>query len=431
LGDLRAVDVEIVAFGGLADRLRHPLYSWYTPLWRGMRALTRGRFDEVDRCLAEAAAIGAAAQSENAVLLTVTLDMWRALFAGERAPDFPQWIIDRYADMIPTVAGLAAGLGFIALHQGDLDEAARLYELFAHDDFVRVGGDAEELLNLSNLADIAIARNDRDRLIVLYDRLKPFEDRCLVDGIGAAWVGPVHASLARIAHALGRVADAHTHLAAALVIAVRADAPMVGLMIEGLAESLGAPAPSHPDPADAASTDRAARFHRDRDTWLLRWEQEQLTVRDVKGLRDLAHLLARPGIEVHVSELVGSDTAAYGDTGEVLDRTAREAYRRRLGDLDADLLEAESNNDLGRAERVRIERDFLVAELSAAVGLGGRIRRSGDNTERARKAVAGRIKQVIDRIAGEAPALGRHLRNSVKTGTYCSYRPERPVDWQF
>ena len=117
-----------------------------------------------------------------------------------------------------------------------------------------------------------------------------------------------------------------------------------------------------------------------------------------------------------MSELVGTDTAAYGDPGEVLDRTAREAYRRRLGDLDADLAEAESNNDLGRAERVRIERDFLVAELSAAVGLGGRIRRSGDSTERARKAVAGRIKQAIDRIAGEAPALGRHLRNSVKTG---------------
>ena len=428
LGDLRAVDGEIAAFGGLADRLRQPLYSWYAPLWRGMRALTRGHFTEVDRCLAEAAAIGAAAQSENAMLLTDTLGLWRALFAGERAPDFPQWVIDRYGDLTPTVASLAAGLGFIALHQGDLDEATRLYELFARDDFVRVGGDAEELLNLSNLADIAIARNDRDRLIVLYGRLKPFEDRCLVDGIGGAWVGPVHVSLARIAHALGHIADAHAHLAAARAKAVLADAPLIVLTIDGLGERLDAPAPTRPsEPPDR----RDARFHCDGATWQLRWEGEQLTLRDVKGLRDLAHLLARPAVEIHVSELVGADTAAYGDSGEVLDRTAREAYRRRLRDLDADLLEAESNNDLGRAERARIERDFLVAELSAAVGLGGRMRRSGDSTERARKAVAGRIKQVIDRIAGEAPALGRHLRNSVKTGVYCSYRPERPVDWQF
>ena len=101
----------------MADRLRQPLYSWYPPLWRGMRALTQGRFDEVERGLAEAAAIGAAAQSENSVMLTSTLDMWRALFAGERVPDFPRWIMDRYSDLIPTVASLSVGLAFVALHQ--------------------------------------------------------------------------------------------------------------------------------------------------------------------------------------------------------------------------------------------------------------------------------------------------------------------------
>ena len=147
LGDLRAVDGEIAAFAAVADRLRQPLYSWYTPLWRGMRALTRGRFDEVERDIAQAVAIGAAAQSENATMLTITLDMWRALFAGERPPDFPQSILDRYADLISTVASLAVGVAFTALHHGNLDEATRLYELFARDDFVRVGGDAEELLN--------------------------------------------------------------------------------------------------------------------------------------------------------------------------------------------------------------------------------------------------------------------------------------------
>ena len=199
LGDLPAVDVEIAAFAAVADRLRQPLYSWYPPLWRGMRALTQGRFDEVERAIAEAAAIGAAAQSENSVMLTSTLDMWRALFAGERVPDFPRWIMDRYSDLIPTVASLSVGLAFVALHQGDLDEATRLYELFAYDDFVRVGGGAEELLSLSTFAEVAIAIEDGDRLRVLYDRLHPFADRCFVDGIGGAWVGPVHPTLARIA----------------------------------------------------------------------------------------------------------------------------------------------------------------------------------------------------------------------------------------
>jgi hypothetical protein len=366
------------------------------------------------------------------MLLTITLDMWRALFAGERTPDFPQWISDRYADLIPTVASLAAGLGLTALHQGNLDEAARFYDLFAHDNFVRVGGDAEELLNLSNFAEIADARNDRDRLVVLYDRLKPFEDRCIVDGIGGAWIGPVHISLSRIAFALGCAEAARAHLAAARAIAVRADAALITLVVDALSEKIGNPVPAdarvHADRAAVAQP--IARFRRDGDTWQLSWGDERVTLRDAKGLRDIAHLLARPAVEVHVSQLVGSDTAMYGDLGEVLDRTAREAYRRRLGDIDAELAAAEENNDLGRAERVRIERDFLVAELSAAVGLGGRARRPGDSAERARKAVAGRIKQAIDRIGGDAPSLGRHLRNSVTTGTYCSYHPEQPVDWQ-
>ena len=27
-------------------------------------------------------------------------------------------------------------------------------------------------------------------------------------------------------------------------------------------------------------------------------------------------------------------------------------------------------------------------------------------------------------------ALGRHLENAVRTGTWCSYRPEAPVAWE-
>jgi len=79
---------------------------------------------------------------------------------------------------------------------------------------------------------------------------------------------------------------------------------------------------------------------------------------------------------------------------------------------------------------VSYRRDFFVAELSAAVGLGGRPRVRGDDVERARKAVAGRIKHAVDRIESVDAWLGRHLRNSIRTGTSCSYEPEQPVDWR-
>ena len=72
-------------------------------------------------------------------------------------------------------------------------------------------------------------------------------------------------------------------------------------------------------------------------------------------------------------------TAAEADHtagGEAIDRTAMEAYRRRITDLQDDIDEAEANNDPGRAERAHTELDALVAELSRSVGLGGRARRA-------------------------------------------------------
>jgi hypothetical protein len=47
-----------------------------------------------------------------------------------------------------------------------------------------------------------------------------------------------------------------------------------------------------------------------------------------------------------------------------------------------------------------------------------------------RKAVGNRVRQAIDRIGEVHPELARHLRASVRTGTWCGYRPEHPVRWQ-
>jgi hypothetical protein len=113
----------------------------------------------------------------------------------------------------------------------------------------------------------------------------------------------------------------------------------------------------------------------------------------------------------------------------LLDARARAEYRRRLAELEDDLADAERCADLGRAERAAAERDFLAAELAAALGLDGRPRRAGDAAERARKAVTARIRLTIGRIGAEHPELGRHLENSLRTGTFCAYRPEGKVVW--
>jgi hypothetical protein len=91
-----------------------------------------------------------------------------------------------------------------------------------------------------------------------------------------------------------------------------------------------------------------------------------------------------------------------------------------------DLEEAERFNDVERAARLREELDFIAAELSRAVGLGGRDRKAGSAAERARVNVTRAIRGAVRAIAEHDARLGHHLERSVKTGIFCTYDPGPP-----
>ena len=152
-------------------------------------------------------------------------------------------------------------------------------------------------------------------------------------------------------------------------------------------------------------------------------------LRDLKGLSDLAVLLARPGADVHVLELAGAGHHD-GDTGTLLDATARANYRRRLAELDEDLAAARDDHDLGRVQHLDGQRAALIDELSRAAGLAGRPAATRQSTtERTRKAVTARLREAIHRIEAVLPELGAHLDRSVRTGTTCRYEPTEHLTW--
>ena len=184
-----------------------------------------------------------------------------------------------------------------------------------------------------------------------------------------------------------------------------------------------------PRPATAVA-ESAGVFRRDGSFWTVAWRGREATLPAVKGMADLAVLLAQPDRETHVLDLVGATAAPRSDLGEVIDAPAREAYRARLAELDERLADAEATGDADASEQAAREREFLLAELGAAYGLGGRARRAGDPAERARTTVTSRVRDAIGRIDAELPELGRHLRASVRTGTYCVYAPETPTTWE-
>lgn len=157
--------------------------------------------------------------------------------------------------------------------------------------------------------------------------------------------------------------------------------------------------------------------------WTLSFGGRTVHLKDSKGLRYLACLMESPGKETHALDLVGSGLAASA-MPDATDAQSRAAYTARLRGLDRDIDDAELIGDQGALERSRAERDAIVSQLRSVYGLGGRVRRSaGDPAERARKAVTERIRTTLTRIERVHPALGRHLRSSVRTGMFCSYTP--------
>ena len=388
LGDLTGVDADIAAYARVADRLRSPTYSWLVPLWRGMRAVLDGDLDAGSQYADEVDALARMTQSQNAEMMAWTL----------------RWRIARLRQDIPAIAELPGQMAqwaenypwwdctfaLIFAESGDPERGRRHLQRLMDAGLDSLPVDSEWVELLWSLGEAAMLLDERDAARAAHDTLQPYADLWAVDGYAAA--------------CFGQVSD----------------------LLASLGEYLDRPSTTPPD--------RAA-FVRTGTVWQLEFRGRSATVLDSKGMRDLVLLLVRQGQEVHVLDLVeaagGPSRAESGtDTGPMVDAAARSAYRRRLMDLEEEIDEASRDHDQGRLEKLGAEKEFLVAELSAALGLGGRTRVTGDRTERARKAVVMRIGTALKAIETVHPELARHLRNSVSTGRFCSYRPDQELTWQ-
>jgi tetratricopeptide (TPR) repeat protein len=296
--------------------------------------------------------------------------------------------------------------------------------------------------------EIEIAAHNIDRARSAADELEQVADRFQSKALSAS------AALARgrVRLAQGRTEDAKRRFQEAAHLWDQVGAPYeASLARHGLAEAEQsdrageARLEKRPDgpPAQASNV-----FRLEGDYWSVVFDDRTVRVRDLKGMRYLARLLGDPGREFHVLDLVaaelgrsaqggvpdpGLSPSFLGDAGEILDARAKEAYRRRLAEIEEDLEEARAIGDAERAAQAGAERDFLVRELAHAVGLGGRDRRAGSASERARASVTRAVRQAMARISQHHSPLGKHLDRTVRTGTYCAYLPDprTPVDWEF
>jgi hypothetical protein len=387
-GDLVGADADIETFARVAAPLADPRFDWVTALWRAMRALYDDRVEDFLNWNDEVRVLGEQAGSAGAEVLAVG-QRWLGLVGlGLTGDAIRLWEEhrpeERFAHLGPMMVATTALALAVA---GDNKGADQLLDRFDLDDLPK---DSEWLSSVSHAAE-AMVRTGNGRLATrLREALEPYADLWVIDGIGGVIRGPVRRWIDEL---------------------------------QALADGSGA----------ARGRDAAAnRFLPDGEVWTLAFDGEEVHVRDSKGMRDLATLLARPGQEVSARDLMaaGAGTVVQFDTGPVLDDVARAAYRDRVEALHQALDAADSAGDAERSAALQAELDYITDELRRSTGLGGRARRQGSTDQRARTAVTGRIRDAIKRIETVHPRLAEHLRASIRTGTVCAYEPIEPVDWE-
>jgi tetratricopeptide (TPR) repeat protein len=486
LGQMAAAKGEVDILRRAARALRQPPHVTAMRTYETVVALLEGAFETAEQLInAEATPPMVTPIRDNVsteVVHRFLLRREQGRLAEEEAT------IRAAVDDFPWYPYFRSALTCLLLELGRTTEAREAFELLARDDFAALYRDCEWLLGMALASEACARLSDGTAAASLYRQLLPYAGRHAVAHAEGS-LGAVDRYLGLLAGALGRVDEAVRHLeagvalseqlgarpwtahaqadlaaalvardgpgdatrAATLVHAAREAAEELGMV--ALQARLGADAGPVPHEADlavgATVSGRHGVIRREGEYWTVAYEGDSFRLRDAKGIRYLARLLAEPDHELHVLDLVQAEVAnqasvpvhatasvtrsaiqgadlAYAapDVGEILDAAARQAYRERLRELEQELAEAQDWNDPERAARLKAERSALVEQLAQAVGLGGRSRVAASASERARLSVTKALRSATQRIAAQSPALGQHLDISLHTGTFCVYRPD-------
>jgi len=449
----------------------HPGLRWRMEALRAMWCLWRGEFADAETAIESARELGAEGGDPNSTA-TYIWQRARLLRHAGRYEELVQHLptlLTMYPASSQADAAIMAAACTVAA--GDKDEAKRF---LARHSLIEAALRFGDHTMYEPLAELAFAAGDRAIAEVVGARLDPLAD-CMGNGgvIGCSIDSPVSRSIGLCAWTLGDLDTAvasfekaveslrntagHVVLASVLaeyarVLLERAKASDVERAHSALAESeqlaeslsmvalleevraVRASIGQKTGPSESgatSSTDEAATatsfsMVQEGDYWTVRNQGHEFRLRNTKGMPMLARLLAEPGREFHALDLAqggqAADTQDLGDSGEVLDETAVAQYKTHLMQLREEREQAVEWNDSGRVEKLEAEIEFLTNQLSSALGLGGRVRRSGGAAERARVNVQRRLRDSIRRIAKHDSRLGAYLDKSVKTGTFCCYR---------
>ena len=206
------------------------------------------------------------------------------------------------------------------------------------------------------------------------------------------------------------------------------------------------------------------KFLFDGNTWTLQFVSKVVFEADRVGLHYIELLLQRPHKEIYATNLV---TGAYGEPEEIMDAkellesgvAITEVDENEMADgVDIQVVTTEVRDEilpaedraivLGLLDKSKVElatlkanglvtlipdKEWEIAEIEkylAKTRFGSKNVCFDTRADKDRKSVAKAIKEAILKIAKNHPSLAQHLRDSIKTGKFCSYEPKTEIYWE-
>jgi tetratricopeptide (TPR) repeat protein len=372
--------------------------------------------------------------------------------------------------LIPGEFAFRAAAAGVAARAGQHEGARRTLDQLMSEGLAALPRSSNWLAGMFAVTEIAVTLDDADVARQTYDVLSPFADLPVTVAAGVACLGSTERPLGRAALTFGDSDRAVHHLERAIAANRRLkNRPLTTIACADLATALAMR--GHDDDrararellqqaareaqgmamaaraeawrasletldgtpgSRAGHTDGVARglICRQGRGWRVELGDRRVLVADRVGMRYLAELVARPGEPISATVLAGDDAGIAGSP-TMSDHDGRDARVARARQLSAELDEAEADNDLGRAERLRIQLDAVVDQLGPRTGAADGSRQSSQRHERARTSVRKAIMRAIDEIDAADPKVAEPLRSGVRTGTVCSYTPPSAdlIEW--
>ena len=177
-------------------------------------------------------------------------------------------------------------------------------------------------------------------------------------------------------------------------------------------------------------------FRKKGDMWVIRFDEEDMYLKDSVGLQCIGQLLAKPDDPVFVMELRAVLNGQKPDLipqpharEDAVDQVTLSNLKHRYLELQSELEEAQRDGNEIMEEETEREMESIIQYLGQVKAVGGTTRKVNDEIEKARSATSKAFWRSVNQIRNELPKLAEHLEKSCVVGMVCNYTPEQKFDW--